>query len=294
MIIVLASGAIYGISTQYGPWSIGIYEGPTPFNLANPVDITNPVIGGKDVIGMDGRFVADPFILEKRGKLFMFFEVMNRETNQGDIGYAESSDGTHWKYGKIVIDEPFHLSYPYVFEWNKEVYLIPESHQNLAVRVYKAASFPEGWKYVGNIIEGQPFVDPTLFRYNDTWWLFVSFPQNDTLHLYYSDDLLKGWKPHPMNPIVKSDKHFARPAGKVIHYDGTFYRFAQDDHPKYGTQVFAFEIELLSKTAYVEKLASDKPIVKGLGVGWNAAGMHHVDMHKIKDKWIAAVDGRSR
>jgi len=37
---------------------------------------------------------------------------------------------------------------------------------------------------------------------------------------------------------------------------------------------------------------SETPIVTRSGKGWNAAGMHHVDLHKIEDKWIGAVDGK--
>ncbi len=146
-------------------WSIGIYEGSTPFDLADPENVSNPVLTGKDVVDIDAVFVADPFMMFKNGKYSMFFEVMNRKTDQGDIGYAESTDGMHWKYRKIVIDETFHLSYPYIFEWNNDYYLIPESHQDLSVRVYKALSFPDKWEYIGNILSGYPYVDPSIFLY---------------------------------------------------------------------------------------------------------------------------------
>lgn len=277
-----------------GPWSIGIYEGPTPFDLSAPEDISNPVLTGKDVVDIDASLVADPFMVFKNGKYSMFFEVLNRETNQGDIGYAESTDGRHWEYRKIIIDETFHLSYPNIFEWNGDYYLIPETHEDLSVRLYKAISFPEQWEYVGNLLTGYHYVDPSIFRYNQKWWLFVSTPDDDILNLYYSSDLLGEWKPHPKNPIVKFDKNIARPGGKVITYNGCLYRLAQDDEPYYGIQVFAFEITELSEKSYVEKIVSEKPVVNMTGKGWNAAGMHHVDLHKVGDKWIAAVDGRKK
>ena len=277
-----------------GPWSIGIYEGSTPFDLSDPEDISNPVLTGKDVVDIDASLVADPFMVIKNGKYSMFFEVLNRETNQGDIGYAESTDGLNWEYRKIIIDETFHLSYPNIFEWNDDYYLIPETHEDLSVRLYKAISFPEQWEYVGNLLTGYHYVDPTIFRYNEKWWLFVSTPDDDILNLYYSSELLGEWKPHPKNPIVKLDKNIARPGGKVITYNGCLYRLAQDDDPYYGIQVFAFEITELSEKSYAEKIVSEKPVVNKTGKGWNAAGMHHVDLHKIGDRWIAAVDGRKK
>ena len=102
---------------QYGPWSIGVYTGSTPFELTDPEDISNPVLTAKDVKDIDAKFVADPFMAIKAGRFYLFFEVLNRANNQGDIGYAESENGQKWEYKKILIDEPFHLSYPYVFNW---------------------------------------------------------------------------------------------------------------------------------------------------------------------------------
>lgn len=277
---------------KYGPWSIGILQGDTPFKLVESKEITNPVLSAQDVTDIDAVFLADPFFVHHKNMFFMFFETLNRKTQRGDIGYATSQNGIKWDYQKIVITEPFHLSYPYVFEWNSEYYLIPESYQDLSVRLYKAVSFPEKWEYLGNLLTGYRFVDPSIFRAKDMWWLFVTTEENDILNLYYSRDLSSGWTPHPMNPIIKGNSHIARPGGRIITHEGRLYRFAQDDYPSYGVQVFAFEITELSETKYAEKIVSERPLVCGTGTGWNAAGMHHVDLHELGSKWIAAVDGR--
>ncbi|MCS5423163.1 MULTISPECIES: glucosamine inositolphosphorylceramide transferase family protein [Psychrilyobacter] len=315
LIIILVSGLIYGILiyknkvfpykyiksindyliekiTPYGPWSIGIYEGSSPFNLNDSENINNPVLTGKNITSLDASFVADPFIVVKNKKYTMFFEVLNKATNQGDIGYAESSDGLQWEFKKIIITEPFHQSYPYIFHWDNDDYLIPESGADLSVRLYRAVSFPDKWEYIGNLLSGHNYVDPSIFQHEDKWWLFAS-SGNDVLNLYYSEELLKGWKPHPQNPIIKFNKNIARPAGRVFTYNEQLYRLAQDANPSYGTQVFAFEITELTENSYKEKIASKTPIVTKKGKGWNAAGMHHVDLHKSGDRWIAAVDGRS-
>lgn len=277
----------------YGPWSIGIYEGSTPFNLSDPENISNPVITAKDVTDIDAQFVADPFMVVTDSCYYLFFEILNRSTNQGDIGYAESKDAIKWKYKRVVLDENFHLSYPHVFKWKNDYYLIPESEQDFSVRLYKASTFPDHWKYIGNLINGFDFSDPTIFRYKDKWWLFVSNTYSNALNLFYSDDLSKGWKAHPMNPIVKADMNISRPGGRVIIDEDHIYRFTQDDDPDYGLQVFAFEITTLSENSYKEKMVSENPVVKMTGKGWNAAGMHQVDLHKVGNKWIASVDGRN-
>ena len=276
----------------YGPWAIGIYKGSSPFKLKSPANISNPVLTGENC--GDALYVADPFLIRENGKYFMFFERMSRVNNEGDIAYAESTDLQNWEYKKIIIDKKFHLSYPNVFKWKGEYYLVPESHQDLSVRLYKAEKFPSSWKYVGNLLSGYSFTDPSIFRYNNKWWLFVSTPASNILNLYYSKNLLGEWKPHPMNPVIKFNAHISRPGGKVIVYKGKPYRFTQDCDPSYGIQIFAFEISELTEKIYKEKIVSDKPLLTKSGKGWNAAGMHHVDLHKIGNEWIAAVDGKNR
>ena len=275
------------------PWTVGIYTGSTPFDLNDPQNVSNPVLTREDITDVDALFIADPFMIVENKEYNMFFEVLNRETNQGDIGLAKSRDGVNWQYQKIVLDEPFHLSYPYIFSWDNNYYLIPESGEDMSVRLYKAASFPDKWEYVGDLLSGHTYIDPSIFHYKGMWWLFT-YTYRGILNLYYSEDLLKGWRPHPQNPIVKFDKNISRPAGRVFNYEGRLYRLAQSGIPRYGSSVFAFEITDISKESYEEKIASEKPIITFTGKGWNAGRMHHVDLHKLGDRWIGAVDGRNR
>ncbi len=279
-------------SDSYGLWSIGIYSGTTPFVLEDLSEISNPVLTGNDVDDIDAEFVADPFIVGSNDQYYMFFEVMNRKTKQGDIGYAKSDNGLTWKYSGIVLDESFHLSYPYVFENKGNYYLIPSSGNDLSVRLYVASPFPEKWQYVGNLLSGHHYIDPSIVNYDDRWWLFASVPSSDSLNLFYSDELREGWTSHPMNPIIKSNKNISRPGGRVVVHNNRVYRLTQDDHPYYGIQVFCYEITNLSTSSYKEHLHMEKPVVSKTGRGWNSSGMHHVDPHKIGERWIVAVDGR--
>jgi hypothetical protein len=74
-------------------------------------------------------------------------------------------------------------------------------------------------------------------------------------------------------------------------------RFAQDCSQRYGEEVNAFEIVLLTKTEYLEREAGTNPVLTGagqmaLGSRWNRHGMHHVDLHRLDTgQWIASVDG---
>jgi len=278
--------------TSTGPqqWSIGVYEGTNPFELRPAADTVNPVLTAAHVTDVSAEFVADPFMVREDGTWFMFFEVMNAKTRQGDIGLATSDDGLHWRYQRIVLDEPFHLSYPCVFRWGDGTYMIPESHQAGGVRLYKADRFPDRWSFVGVLLRGG-YVDPTVFRYNDRWWMFAGIG-DASLHLFGADHLKGPWTPHPKSPVVTGTADVARPGGRVVMVSGRPVRFAQDDFPTYGNQVRAFEITRLTLTDYEEREVPGKAVLSAGGRGWHADGMHHIDAHKLaEDRWFACVDG---
>jgi len=272
-------------------WSIGMYTGSSPFHLSAPVSISNPVITAQDVTDIDADVVAHPFLAVSDSRYHMFFTAKHSKTKVGGIGLAESPNGLNWKYRQIVLDEPFHLAYPFVFQWQDEYYMIPESYETSSIRLYKATDFPTKWQYEKDLIQGHKFVSASVVHYQNMWWMFVSHPGNDTLRLYYAKDLMDGWTQHPHSPLVQKDKNIARPGGRPIIIDDTLYRIAQDDYPKYGNQTLAFEITDISATSYQEKMVIE-PLVKASGNGWNADGMHHVDLHAVSEKhWLAATDG---
>jgi len=271
-------------------WSIGIVEGDSPFTLKERRN-TNPILCAKDISEIKTDFVADPFIFFENGKYYLFFEMLNIESQQGDIALAESEDGVNWEYKQVIINEDFHLSYPQIFKMDSSYYIIPESNIDLSIRLYKARHFPSTWEYVGNIMAGHEFNDPTIFYYENKWWIFASNPNSDVLNLYYSDSLRGAWTFHPQNPICKNSRHFARPAGNVFNFENNLYRLALDDAPYYGIQVFAFKITELTDSTYKEVMIT-KPIIKKSGKGWNAFGMHHISFLTIDQKWIGFVDGR--
>jgi len=276
-------------------WYISIYQGPTPFNLEPALGIDHPVLAATDVTDVPATFVADPFLLPVDDKWYMFFEVLNAQTDQGDIGYATSPDGLHhWTYQSIVLDEPFHLSYPYVFEWEGEYYMIPEAAETGTVHLYKATSFPTGWVEQASLFSSSATADPSIFYHDGTWWMFTSTTTHDTLRLFFADNLTGPWQEHPRSPLVQGDSNIARPGGRVLDDGDRLLRIAQDDDPYYGNQLRAFEISVLTRTAYTENEIPASPLLTASGSGWNASGMHQLDAwRKDTTTWIASVDGMS-
>jgi hypothetical protein len=263
-----------------------------PFLLVDPTGLQNPVLTAKDVDDRVASYVADPFLFREHGFWYMFMEVLNYR-GLGDIGVASSLDGLHWTYEMIVLDEPFHLSYPYVFKYGNTYYMIPETNQLGEVRIYKSDNFPLEWSYLATIIHGRLFVDASIFYYADRWWLFVSDTENKNLYLYSSDSLTENWIEHPKSPVIEGDTRRARPGGRSFIYNGDkIIRIAQSWGD--GAKVRAYQVDQLDPSQYAEHEIPESPILEaGLApMAWYAEGMHHFDPWWTGEYWIAAFDGR--
>lgn len=275
-------------------WAIGIYAGSDPLRVRPQRGRSKPVLTAASVRDVPALFVADPFIVRAQAGWHLFFEVLNATTRRGQIALAVSGDTHSWSYQQVVLDEPFHLSYPLVFSWNGAYYMTPETMAQRQVRLYRADEYPLRWTYVATLLDGDDYMDPTPFAAAGRWWMFVATngSRNDTLRLYHAETPLGPWREHPQSPVVRGDPRFARPAGRVVEHDGRLIRFAQDDTRGYGRQVYAFEVTELGTERYAERPLGANPVLSPAGFGWNARGMHTIDPHRRDDgTWFACVDG---
>jgi len=272
-------------------WSIGIYTGDSLDRLAPAPGAENPVLSAREVTDVPAEFVADPFMVHTGGLWHMFFEVLNRQSRNGEIGHATSPDGLRWAYQGIVLREPFHLSYPHVFEWKGSFFMTPETLGPGEIRLYRGDPFPHRWSQVRWLLRERA-ADPTLCHHGGLWWMFFCPRpnQHDALELYFSTELGGPWRRHPRSPVVRGDERRARPAGRFLVQGGVVTRFAQDCHPRYGSRVRAFDVHELTPDAWREEERG--VILEPTGAGWNGQRMHHVDAHPLPEGgWIACVDG---
>lgn len=206
------------------------------------------------------RLWADPYVLFRDGKYYLFFEEMIFDKKRiGHIALAVMDETGPCSEPVTVLEEPFHLSYPFVFEWKDETYMIPETAGARAIRLYKCVRFPDQWQFQYNLINNIEANDATLFCDGNRWWMFVSvkehegYPNWDELFLFYSDSpVSQAWQPHPKNPVV-SDVTSARPAGKLFEQDGEIYRPAQNSAHRYGYGLKIHRIIKLTETEYEEE-----------------------------------------
>lgn len=280
-------------------WSVGVYRGRSPLEL-QPVSGAAPlVLSAGDGDPSAVVLMADPFALRWQGRWHLFVEVVERGSRRGRIALATSDDLTTWTYAGGVLDEPYHLSYPFVFEHDGACWMVPETATAGQVRLYRATQFPSRWVLDTVLLRGAPYKDSSLVQHDGSWWMFTetsSRHTNDELRLFRSGTLQGPWREHPASPVVRHDPTAARPGGRPLVCGDRVLRFAQECGTTYGRQVGAYEV-LMTRDRYEERLLD--PAVLGpaggssSGASWNGAAMHHLDAHPDADGWVAFADGHS-
>lgn len=206
------------------------------------------------------RFWADPFVMHRDGVDWVFFEELLHERGLGHISVAPLGESGFTADPVTVLERPYHLSYPFVFEHEGEVLMVPEMALEGRVEVFRARRFPWDWESVAVILEGEMLVDSTLARIGDSWWLFATMADqcsdpSANLHLFHAPSPYGPWVPHRLNP-VRTDVRSSRPAGALFEHEGSWYRPAQDCSIRYGYAVQLQRIVRLDRQSYEEVPAS--------------------------------------
>ena len=214
---------------------------------------------------------ADPFLFEHMGEIYLFVEMFDNKTEKGLIGVSKLCDEG---FGKpdVVLEEDFHLSYPYVFEENGEIYMMPETMGDGCVQLYRAVSFPDKWEKHSVLVEEKGLVDTVIC--GD--WLISSRVTNPAkketqLQLYRKST----GEAHPTNGSVSADQ-ITRGAGRIFEHEGRPIRPAQNClNGVYGAGLIFYCIDELSDSEYKEtKVFSLDPEQIKLIKGSPAQGVH--------------------
>jgi len=218
------------------------------------------------------RFWADPFAVEHEGRYFIFFEEMPFLTNKGRIMAIEVFENGESGEPQVVLERPYHVSYPFIFSWEGSLYMIPETAANNTVEVYRCQEFPLRWSLDRVFLDNISAYDATLWKDGDRWWMFVNVAEpdadsSDELHLYWSTTPLGPWTAHRANPVV-SDVRCTRPAGPLFSHDGILYRPSQDCSLAYGHSVLVNRVDVLRDDDYRETA------VHRISPGWRKDILH--------------------
>jgi hypothetical protein len=233
-------------------WVIGVGK-------CHPGDILenktfDPAIKWMEVPSAD-RFIADPFLLQvEDNKYRILYEDYTFTKGYGHIAELEVTERPSVSQAKKILDTGTHLSYPFIFREADRVFVFPEAAQSGKLTCYEYHSESSKLEPLKVILE-QPVLDSTIIKKDGRYWLFCTMlgPGEDRqLHLFFADQLLGNYQPHPGNP-VKDDLSGSRPAGALIAYKGEWYRPAQDSRYTYGGGMVINKITKLDEQQFEEE-----------------------------------------
>lgn len=199
-----------------------------------------------------GHFYADPFLCDRGGQMWLFFEDYHYGDKRGRISCAPIGADLSVGPARTCLDLPYHLSFPNVFQHGGESFMIPESSANQSVELWRATDFPYSWKFEKKLFSGS-LVDTVPVLHHGRWYFFTSLcatPGNAAFGaLFSADDLTGKWEHHPASPIC-TDVRSARSAGAIIKSGDRIFRPVQDCGESYGRRMHVEEILELTPDSY--------------------------------------------
>ena len=233
---------------------------------------------------------ADPFLFVHEDYLYLFYE---KELFQkpGVIAARRTKDLKTWQNLGVVLKEPFHLSYPNVFRYNGEIYMLPETGATETVTLYKATDFPFHWEKHTILLKGHQFADSDIFHRDGVWYLITTIWRKDShpgLQLYTAPALTGPYKLHQSAPLSRDFKNM-RCGGKIMEINGRLFRPAQKCDEYYGENLALCRIDALSPSDYAETFVR---YMNSRDWDWSRKGGHHFNTVNFDGKQVVVMDGK--
>ncbi len=200
--------------------------------------------------------VADPFLFENEKETWLFFEKISND-GKGSI-FAKNLDSKENKNHMVkIFNKSYHMSFPNIFSYNGEIFMIPETAQLKKINLYKCQKFPNKWVKVKTLLDNLYATDTVIFFWDNYFWMFTEIRSDnsfysDLIYLFWSKSLTGKWVEHPMNPIVNNPNN-SRSAGQIIFDKDKIIRPSQSSINGYGNSIKFMKILELSKKYYLEE-----------------------------------------
>ena len=233
-------------------------------NFESVIEVSNP----------PKRYLADPFVVKHQDKTVIFVEDYFIKDQKGKIS-AIQIDGDKNHFLGVVLEENFHMSFPCIFIYKENIYMIPETSEINQIRLYICKEFPLKWELFSVVMDNVSAADSIIFTENDTWFLLTNICSSNIgdhqseLHVFWSDDpTINKWLPtQSCNPIL-FDSTKARNGGFFQHKNTT-YRINQiPGKNHYGKSFGINRVIAVNSNKYFEKRVYDFELS-------NFSGTHH-------------------
>lgn len=239
-------------------WNIGFIEKPVVEIMTNgETEFDVKWVSHR----LTDRFFADPFILSiGDGVIKVLVEEYFYNTKKGIITLLEV-DATTYKLlrRKVVLEQPFHQSFPYIHRSEGKVYVLPEASASGCLYSYEYDADRE--ELVNQqLVVAEPLLDSTFVEHGGKWHLLCTKRgelSNNGLYAFVADSFEGPYTPTNENKPVVLSLDDARPAGYIENIDGKIYRSSQVCHTSYGEYMKIFEIERLDAEGFQQKLVKE-------------------------------------
>jgi hypothetical protein len=242
------------------------------------------------------RYYADPFLLRREGRAWAFFEDFRYLERRGRIGVVEVLDDLTTSPPLTALEEPHHLSYPFLWEERGRLFMLPESHHARTLDLYECVEFPTRWTLRRRLFDGIDAVDSTLLRHEGRTWLFTSVRAAGSMNARHlailsTEDLLEGpLEAHPVNEgalYLDQPETSGRGAGPFLRDEAGWLRPAQHNREFYGEGLRLLRIKRLDRREFEEEPFTGDHFAAEAAARF---GSHHVS----GDASLLLVDARDR
>lgn len=198
------------------------------------------------------RFFADPFLwFRDEHCYYILAEEMCFFEGYGRIVLLKvSKNDFSLKSKKIIIEKPFHLSFPFCEE-NGD-YIIPEAVGSNKCMRYKIAKDTLEILSEEMLVE-TGLIDPVLLDWNNEEWIFAGHKQNPSGELFiYQKEGSGRFQLISECPVLIS-RGGSRSAGHFFEYKGELMRPVQDCTERYGKRTRIMKVTRLDKHGYQDE-----------------------------------------
>ncbi len=235
-------------------------------------------------------YYADPFVWAKDGQTWLFVEEFQYRNCKGRLCCVALDGALRPGEPKEILQLKDHASFPFLFEHEGALYLLPETSVSRSLDLYVCEGLPDRWRLVRRLLFGVDAADTVLFMRDGLWWIITSLRdapgQGRYLAIYYAHDLLSGtWQPHPINGqrLYEAEPNSSRRnAGNIILDGSTLLRIAQNNPRYYGEATVLMRIEVLTMKEFREVPYDGKHPFEVIS---QECSPHHISAHNDLIAW---------
>lgn len=278
-------------------FKIQILKGENPFEIGNKEVVKQLLCDKRALFTEPKTILADPFLFVYKDTLYLFYE--DKKLNQNGVISMTCTRNLHeWSEPVVVLKETCHLSYPWVFEKDGHIYMIPETCGLREIRLYEATPDLTNFVFVKTIMYddmdydmGFSFSDSSIYEKDGRFYLMTSVNdgEKNILKMFVSDRFDENYKEHPQSPI-SIDNKYGRNAGCLFTYKNKTYRVAQNCQNRYGDNVNLLEVKEINPQRYEEVVVKNN-IIPTDALFFKEGG-HQFNVVKYKNNYVIATDAK--